>query len=130
LESYIDLEKMRYNERLNLNYDIVGEAGNHRVAPLILIPFVENCFKHGASNNRSNPSIQIQIKISESMLRFVAVNSLSEEAGDEERENKGIGLVNVRRRLALIYPNQHELLVSKESKLFRVELKLNWSKRS
>lgn len=127
LDGYIELEKMRYNDRLDFKYDIIGEVGTHKIAPLILLPFIENCFKHGASNDRSNPIIHIAIKVSEKLLHFEAINSISEENSIIEAQEEGIGLHNVRRRLELIYPEQHELEILHGDKQFKAKLKVFWS---
>lgn len=126
LEGYIELEKMRYNERLDLKYEIKGEPGTHEIAPLILLPFIENCFKHGASMDRVNPNIQIKLNIEPSFLFLKVVNSIPAEKKNGEQENEGIGLSNVKRRLELIYPGQHELEINAKDKIFEVDLKIFW----
>lgn len=124
LEGYIELEKMRYNERLDFTYEVKGDASGHEIAPLILLPFVENCFKHGASNDRANPKIQIEIDIEPDYLRLKALNSVPIEKKKDHSEKEGIGLKNVQRRLELIYPGQHELRILPGDKFFSVECKI------
>ncbi len=124
LKSYVELEKMRYNERLDLQFDITGDSSGYEIAPLILLPFVENCFKHGASIDRSNPFIRISIEIGASVLILKAVNSFPEKIDAKEVQVQGIGLANVKRRLELIYPRQHELNIRQEAETFSVELKI------
>ena len=126
LEGYIDIEKMRYSERLELSYMVNGEADKYQIAPLILLPFIENCFKHGASKNRINPVVNIEINIMSSFLTLKAVNSIPEKNGQQETEKEGIGLSNVKRRLELIYPDKYELEIKSNNKLFEVELKIFW----
>ncbi len=126
VEDYIDLEKMRYSARLDLVYDVKGDTGSHQIAPLILLPFVENCFKHGASKDRSNPSIFIQLVIDRDFLHLKAVNSVPGENKMVETESNGIGMMNVKRRLELIYPDKHILTVKNEMKMFEVDLKIFW----
>lgn len=128
IEGYIELEKMRYNKRLDLNYKVTGPVGGHQVAPLILLPFIENCFKHGASKDRSNPHIDIQLEISTDHLYLRAFNSLPLKKEKDEQKNEGIGLKNVKRRLELLYPGKHELKIKEEEQEFTVELKIFWSK--
>ncbi len=128
VEGYIELEKMRYNKRLDLHYNISGQVGGHEVAPLILLPFIENCFKHGASKDRSNPHIDIKLEISPDFLYLRALNSLPAKKDQEDQKNEGIGLKNVKRRLELLYPDQHELRIIEKKKEFTVELKIFWSK--
>lgn len=126
VEGYIELEKMRYSDRLNLKYEVKGEAVNRQIAPLILLPFVENCFKHGASKDRSNPVIHIQVNIEPEYLYLKAVNSVPVENKTGEPESNGIGLSNVKRRLELIYPDRHTLDIKQDVDAFKVELKIYW----
>lgn len=128
LEGYIELEKMRYNERLDLKYEINGDTGSHEIAPLILLPFIENCFKHGASKDRTKPSIHIRMDIEPDLLLIKVINSVPAEKKEDQKENVGIGLKNVKRRLELIYPGQHELLIYQGDTLFSVECKIFWKK--
>ncbi len=126
INGYIELEKMRYNQRLDLQYEIKGETGIHQIAPLILLPFVENCFKHGSSKDRIKPTIHINVDIEPDFLLLKAVNSIPPEKKNGLSDNKGIGLKNVKRRLELIYPKKHELKIIQGDKLFRVECKIFW----
>lgn len=128
LVSYVELEKMRYNERLDLQFDITGNSSGYQIAPLILLPFVENCFKHGASIDRSSPFIRISVEIGASFLILHAVNSLPKKKIGDGEQGQGIGLAIVRRRLELIYPRQHELDIRQEAETFSVKLIINWNK--
>lgn len=126
VEGYIELEKMRYNERLELKYDVMGDVGSHEIAPLILLPFIENCFKHGASKDRVKPTVSIGLEIGPEFLHLKALNSIPTEREKEEKE--GIGLNNVKRRLELIYQGQYELIIQPEERVFNVDLKIFWKK--
>ena len=126
LESYIELEKMRYNERLELKYEIKGEVDSHQIAPLILLPFIENSFKHGASNDRIKPNIKIYLKVEPDYLQLNVLNSVPGEIKKDASVSEGIGLKNVSRRLELIYPGQHELLIKPKENQFEVDLKIFW----
>ena len=128
IECYVDLEKMRYNERLELSYRIQGEVDSQQIAPLILLPFIENSFKHGASNDRIKPNIKILVKVEPDHLELNVLNSVPGEKKNDESLSEGIGLKNVRRRLELIYPEQHELLIKPGEKQFEVKLKIFWRK--
>jgi sensor histidine kinase YesM len=128
LEGYIELEKMRYNKRLDFKYEVRGDATSYEVAPLILLPFVENCFKHGASKDRAKPKIHLEIEMNSDFLWLKVVNSVPAEKKDEQPEKEGIGLKNVQRRLELIYPGQHDLQIRPEGNLFTVECKIFWKK--
>lgn len=126
LNSYIELEKMRYNERLDLKYEIKGDVNGHRIAPLILLPFIENSFKHGASNDRANPVIDIELSIDPAFLTMKVTNSKPSDGIDDESVARGIGLKNVKRRLELLYPEKHELQIIPGEKQFEIRLKLFW----
>jgi two-component system, LytTR family, sensor kinase len=128
LEGYIELEKMRYSDRLDFKYEIRGEPGSNQIAPLILLPFVENSFKHGASKDRINPVIHIGIDIEPSFLFLKVVNTVPAEKKNDVPEYEGIGLKNVQRRLELIYPGQYELKIEPEKNLFTVTCKIFWKK--
>lgn len=127
LGNYIDLEKLRYNNRLDFDYQIQGEAGSHKIAPLIMLPFIENSFKHGASNDRTKPKIRIEIKINNHCLTLNVVNSVRGEKKKDESLCEGIGLKNVQRRLDLIYPEMYKLEIDKSEKEFNVKLEICWS---
>lgn len=126
LDSYIELEKMRYNERLNLKYEIKGEVDGHRIAPLVLLPFIENSFKHGASNDRIHPVIRINLLIDPAFLALKVVNSVPADKIRDNSVARGIGLKNVKRRLELIYPEKHELQIVSGEKQFEIRLKIFW----
>jgi len=126
LNSYIELERMRYNERLNLQFNIQGEVNGHRIAPLILLPFIENSFKHGASNDRTHPHIKIDLSIEKSFMTLTVVNSVPADKIEDDSVAQGIGLKNVRRRLELIYPGEHELKIKPGEKQYEVWLKIFW----
>lgn len=126
-KGYIDLEKMRYSERLELFYEVNGETDKHQIAPLILLPFIENCFKHGASKDRIKPFVKIEISITSASLTLKAINSIPAKGGEEEVEKEGIGLKNVKRRLDLIYPDMYNLEIKSDNKLFEVELTIFWA---
>ena len=128
VEGYIELEKMRYNERLKLSYKVEGEADKYQIAPLILLPFIENCFKHGASKDRIKPVINIELNAQPDLLYLKTVNSIPEKKYKDESENKGLGLSNVKRRLELIYPGAYDLKIFPDNKEFKVELIIYWKK--
>lgn len=111
LKDYISLEKIRYGERLNISFNILGNAGGTMVAPLMLLPFVENSFKHGVSEEMDDAWVSIDLEMKEEKLTLKVENSKSksEQRVDRFDYKKGIGLKNVRRRLELLYPEKHKL---------------------
>jgi LytS/YehU family sensor histidine kinase len=122
LKDYIELERIRYNERLTISFTEAVDDEAQPIAPLILLPFVENAFKHGASETRFTSFIYIHILLKEAQLIFTIENSKEEESGDRITEN--IGLSNVRRQLELMYP-EHRLEMEVGKTIFKVTLTIN-----
>lgn len=102
LKDYIELEKIRYDERLDLRFTHRIESPNKQLAPLLLVPLVENAFKHGASEATEKAFVHIALQQSGMQLNFDVVNSVDSIATGHSQE--GIGLNNLRRRLELTYP--------------------------
>ena len=121
IKDYIALEALRYNERLKVDLDIELEDPDSPIAPLLLIPFVENAFKHGASESRFNIQIDIKIIQKEEKLFFSIKNNKADAPPTNEL---GIGLKNIKRQLALIYPNRHELRIADDAGFYQVDLHL------
>jgi two-component system, LytTR family, sensor kinase len=121
ISDYIALEKLRYDEslRINFNYDI--EDMKQALPPLLLIPLVENAFKHGVSETRNQPFVDIHLSIKNRQLMFVIKNS-SEQFSESVKEN--IGLSNLRRQLELLYTN-FNLVVQQGDAVFTTTLKIN-----
>lgn len=123
LKNYIVLEKMRYGDQLDISFEASGQTQGKLLAPLLLLPFVENAFKHGASSTPSSSWIQIQLNLDQNNLFFSIENSLQNEIGNKHVKS-GIGLANVKKRLKLIYPENHHLQIIEED-YFLVKLNLN-----
>ncbi|MCW3120333.1 MAG: Histidine kinase [Chitinophagaceae bacterium] len=119
LENYINIEQMRFADRLDVSFKYSGEIDGKTIAPLLLLPFVENAFKHGIENDFNR--ITIRLKVEGTQLSFKMENSC--QLTDQTKGN-GLGLVNVKRRLQLIYPNRHELVTRKIGETYDVDLKL------
>jgi sensor histidine kinase YesM len=124
LRNYIALEKIRYGDKLEIAFTISGPVEGLQIAPLILIPFVENSFKHGVSGRLTACWITIHLSVEEKKLTFKVENSLPSSQKDEMGYKEGIGLKNVQRRLDLIYPEQHELRVTQSADSHLVVLKM------
>jgi len=121
LSDYIELEKIRYNERLTITFSRSIDDETQPIAPLILLPFVENAFKHGASETRFNSFIYIDVQLQKRQLNFTIENSTEDEGGVIV---ENIGLSNVRRQLELMYP-EHRLDIKACDKIFKVNLTIN-----
>ncbi|HYF29591.1 MAG TPA: histidine kinase [Chitinophagaceae bacterium] len=126
IQNYIELERIRYSDRLDLSFSVTGPIDGKEIAPLILLPFVENAFKHGTSNEHRECWITIDLKVKDNMLLFKVENSVnsSNKSTNFMGYKSGIGLKNVRRRLELLYPSQHQLNIVKEPEAHWVDLKL------
>lgn len=121
IEDYIALEKLRYTDRLNVTFQYTLDNPQQHIAPLLLIHFVENAFKHGAGESRSSIDIFIHITLQDSLLTAEISNPLV--AHETQPSELKIGMENIRRQLQLLYP-LHQLEIEKTSHVFRVRLKI------
>jgi LytS/YehU family sensor histidine kinase len=124
LKNYIEIEKIRYSEKLELKTDFQKKVEPLKIAPLILLPFVENAFKHGVSNFPGVAFVTIKISLLEKTLIFTIKNSKNPLAKKTESYSRGIGLVNVRKRLDLIYSGKYILSIDEQEDTFSVNLTL------
>ncbi|HEV7332414.1 MAG TPA: histidine kinase [Flavisolibacter sp.] len=120
---YINLEKIRYGNKLDLHYLVTDNTKDVYIAPLLLLPFIENCFKHGTSNVLQNPWINLTIELKGTTLVMKLMNGKSKTA-EASQGKSGIGIVNVRQRLDLLYKNGHELQIREEEEVFVVDLQI------
>lgn len=121
IQDYILLEKIRYGELLDITIDVRGNISGKMIAPLLLIPLVENCFKHGASRMLSRPSVYLSVIVENESFCFL-LNNNKPEVFHNPSQNGGIGLANVRKRLQLSYPGRTELSITEEPGYFTVLL--------
>ncbi len=127
LENFIELEKLRQDTQVEINTQIAPLGSpNLTIAPFILMPFLENAFKHVSQSKSSQNWIDIQLHIEENTLIFSVSNSIAkgQSAANTLIDYGGIGLKNVKRRLELLYPGQYELSIQKEGGAFGVKLEL------
>lgn len=123
LRNYLDLERLRQSEHIKIEFNVEGLVGDQKVAPLLFIPFLENSFKHGLNTQLKDGFVKIQMNVNEEMIDFYIENSKGQIIlAPANRPSGGIGLVNVRRRLKLLYPNHHTLEVSNKPNSFSVHL--------
>lgn len=125
IQNYIDLEKKRFRGNLDVQLNFEEIPSNMELAPMLLLPFVENSFKHGKGND-GKLQISICIKLIGEELIFRIVNSISK--GSEINKGEGIGLENIKRRLDILYGKEYDLKIENHLKTFEVHLKLNTSK--
>ncbi|HEY5824988.1 MAG TPA: histidine kinase [Cyclobacteriaceae bacterium] len=128
LENFIELQELREDhDRIRLQINIAPYAtGNYMIAPFVLIPFIENAFKHVSRKNDQSNWIKIELRFDQHQLYFSVTNSISttHHSSTEAVKHSGIGLKNVKRRLDLIYPGKHELLIHQDKNQFEVKLQL------
>ncbi|SFQ66966.1 sensor histidine kinase [Hymenobacter arizonensis] len=127
LDNYFEMEQRKYaGARIALT--TVGETGGLQVPPLLLLPLVENSFKHGRHHYSDAATVEATLTATPGLLRFVIENDMLPEApAASPRRSGGIGLVNIRQRLNLYYPNAHELVLSEQNGRYRAELTLHVS---
>jgi sensor histidine kinase YesM len=124
LQDYISLQKLRSAETLETAVQIEGDLGRYRIAPLLLITFVENAFKHGAKGNTGKTFVHLLLQAKGNELNFRLENNVGEVDEIESQQYKGVGLENVKRRLQLLYPGSHQLQAERAGNSFIVQLNL------
>ena len=125
LNSYLELEKIRYGNRLETKLEVIGNVSGIEIAPMIFLPFLENSFKHGVNSNIGLTFIHILFKIDGNSLLFrIENNKPSQKLNEKAGYQGGIGIDNVKKRLKLLYPNNYTLTIE-EGEVFKVELLIN-----
>lgn len=126
ISSYIALQQMRFKDRLDLSFTVTGEVNNKMIEPFLMLPFIENSFKHCMNHEWENGWITIYISIKEDWLTMRVENSLPQKrySADTFEANNGFGILNVKKRLDLLYPDNHFLKVSEKEESYFVSLKM------
>ncbi|MEP1488796.1 MAG: sensor histidine kinase [Algibacter sp.] len=130
IQNYIDLERIRHNDELEVSMSVSGDIEDKEIAPILLLTFIENAFKHGAHKNIGEVKIDINLTIKKDFLYFTISNPMPLKMEHEERfsPSSGIGLENVKKRLALGYnKNDYKLSLEKDHNMFVVNLKIKVS---
>ncbi|HKK09325.1 MAG TPA: histidine kinase [Bacteroidales bacterium] len=124
IRNYLDLERIRQGKNVNITFTVEGSANNEEIAPLLFIPYLENAFKHGLSNQIDHGFVDIRMHIEKDMVSFFIENTKApvRPQADPNRKSGGIGLVNVHRRLNLIYPEKYDLRIDNHPNTYAVEL--------
>lgn len=126
VQDYISLEKIRYDDNLDVHVDLPNNTDNLAIAPLLLLPLVENCFKHGTSHMIDQPWLSLHVTLDKDRMYVKLMNGKTNEVS--KNNYKGIGIVNVHKRLDLLYPGKHELAITNEEDVFIVNLWLQLEK--
>ena len=125
VKEYIALQKLRSNPQLDIETKISGEISDQQIAPLLLITFLENAFKHGAKGSSGNTFIKLDIKVEKNKLNFTLENNKGIIDKVNTGDHNGLGLENVKRQLELLYPGKHLLNIKDEQDRFVVALQLS-----
>jgi hypothetical protein len=123
INDYIELQRMRLDKRVALSYKVSGNITGQQIAPLLMIPFIENAFKHGV-NPDEDSSINIHIEITGLELKIIVENNKVKVALDPHMKS-GHGIENTKSRLQLLYPSRHFLILSEDDNHFRVHLTIH-----
>lgn len=121
LNNYIELQKLRSAATVMVNFKVSGNVEEVSIAPLLLLPFVENAFKYGISSREESP-VNISLEIGHQRLVFKVKNR---KLSDSEKYSTGIGVPNVQRRLALLYAGKHNLEIDDKDDFYSVTLTIN-----
>ncbi|MBG6129041.1 hypothetical protein IWQ47_000267 [Aquimarina sp. EL_43] len=121
IDNYIELEKMRYGDRVDSRVDINGNIDDVKVVPMLFLPFIENAFKHGLRNN-DRMELLISFERFENELIFISKNNYEDES--ETKRLNGIGIKNVKRRLEILYPKKYTLNIAQKNNEYSILLKI------
>jgi len=126
LRNYLDLERLRQGRNISISFDVEGQMTDQQIAPLMFIPFLENSFKHGLNHQITQGFVHILLQVEAQHVHFYIENSKPDTPpSPDKRRSGGIGLVNVRRRLDLLYPGQYELFIEDKPKSYAVNLEID-----
>ncbi len=124
IQSYIDLQQQRFGKNVKIFTSFNNVDNGSEIEPMLLIPFVENAFKHG-TGIIADAQINIELKMDGGILQFIVSNKYNDVSNESKDKSSGIGLNNVRRRLNLLYDKHHALLINKKDGWFTVSLQIN-----
>jgi len=126
VKNYLELEKLRQGNKFDINFNLKGNAGDQKIAPLMFIPFLENSFKHGLDNQIRSGFVNINMSLNEDSVDMDIENSkpASLPMKTDDKISGGIGLENVKRRLKLLYPQKHVLQITDKPNTFKVSLNI------
>lgn len=124
LENYIALKLLKDSRGMRVSVNLDKNHKNQLIAPMLLVPFIENAFKHGNIENLEQGWIQIDLQVVSKKIIFTVKNSYASTVSTKDKVG-GIGLVNVNRQLDLIYPNMHQLEITDKDGVYSVHLEIN-----
>ena len=121
MKNYIDLEKERYGDKIDVSVNIVGDLCDKYISPLLILPFLENAFKHGTSEQLGRPWMSLDISLKDNLLKCKVINSKNEFVPHHQN---GVGIDNVKKRLEFLYHDKYDLKLADEGDFFVVSLTL------
>ncbi len=124
LADYIDLEKIRQGNNATIRFNVSGDVGAYQIEPLLLLPLVENAFKHGVNQMMEGSYLDINVSVSEGKLEFKIKNNYKRKVNDQGQVHNSLGLSNLRKRLNLSYPGRHQLQIFDDDSNYEVTLLL------
>lgn len=122
INNYLDLQKLRVDEDIRMEFSSNIENPDFMLPPMLLLPLIENSFKHGIGGSVMNPFVCINLSGEAYCIRFEIENNLPEKAEEQLQEEGGVGLENIQKRLALLYPEKHKFEVQENNDRFKVTL--------
>lgn len=125
IQNYVDLQKIRVGKKLDVSINVFDPIDGIQIPPMLLLPIIENCFKHGVHKSINPSWVRIDISTTEYETTFKVENSIENESQSMDNQNSGLGLSNVKRRLELLYPNRHDFKTFQEENSFLLVLKLS-----
>lgn len=126
LQDYIDLEKIRHGDKATINFTVTGVTHEKKVPPLLLIPFVENAFKHGINAQFGNAWVRIDLRLDDKQHDFIFIIENNKPSSEEKlnHKNGGIGILNAQKRLHMLYPDAHTLFIRENESTYIIELRI------
>lgn len=124
IRSYIDLQTMRFGDAVTILFMVQPGNYEHCIEPMLLIPLIENAFKHGV-DVANNPEIHIELSATGNEVLLTVANKMTNAVAQRADKTRGIGLINLERRLKILYPGKHQLVAQKQGNWFRASLKLD-----
>lgn len=124
IEHYLSIQLLKHEDPLNVDFYYAGVTNNHRITPMILINFIENCFKHSDLENNPKGWIKISLEVENSELHFRTENTMKEQVEEIAISHKGIGLTNSLKLLEVNYPGKHQVEINTEDRIYQLDLKM------
>ena len=124
LQNYIDLEKIRLGKKAKVHSSFKGDLSGKIISPLLLIAFIENCFKHGISANSKENEITITVELNENSVSLKTINNIAPQRINPSVKKSGTGIENVKKRLELLYPSKHRLEIKSDESEYIVNLSI------